>query len=475
MAKRLTHLEVENFMKLTLVDFPIKRGVTEISGKNKAGKTSTLNALAVFLDGLKVAPSEPINSNADRSRIRGRIGEMDVIRYIDTTKGGKYVTKLQFQPIDGKPYPATQAQLYDLIGEHSLDPVDFLKLDSKGLFKAFQVFVPGFDFAQALVDHKADYDRRTEVNRVATESRAAASLIVVPPGTADESIDEGGLVKKLQEAGTENARTVQRKANRDAHAAKASRLRESAKQLESNRSDTETTIRQTAADTVADLRRQIAALEERIAQTTANAETRILNDRKATQDAIAANNKEADELEAQLASAGPLPEIIDTALLTEQINKARATNEAIKRKAERAKHLATAEKYEAESKALTVSIEARKAAQRQAIADAKLPIAGLDFSDGEVRLNGQPFEQASMAEKLTVALAYTVKRNPELRLAWIRDASLLDDEAFACVERLAEEFDCDVLLETVRPIGKNAVVLEDGRVKSLPATEGAAA
>jgi len=76
-----------------------------------------------------------------------------------------------------------------------------------------------------------------------------------------------------------------------------------------------------------------------------------------------------------------------------------------------------------------------------------------------------------MAEKLTVALAYTVKRNPDLRLAWIRDASLLDDEAFACVERLAEEFDCDVLLETVRPIGKNAVVLEDGRVKSLPETQ----
>lgn len=473
--KRLTHLEVENFMKLTMVDFPIKRGVTEISGKNKAGKTSTLNALAVFLDGLKVAPSEPIHTGAERSRIKGRLGEMYVIRYIETGRNGKYTTKIQFQPIDGKPYPATQAQLYDLIGEHSLDPVDFLKLDSKGLFKAFQAFVPGFDFAKALLQHKADYDRRTEVNRVASESRAAASLIIVPAITPDEPIDEADLVKKLQEAGNENARTVQRRANRQTVAVKAVQLRESATQLKANLATTEANIRQGVADAVADFRRQIAALEERIEKATQDAELKILNDRKYVHDTVAANTKEAGELEAQIAAAGALPETIDTAALSEQINKARSTNESINRKAERAKHVATAVKYEAESKALTDSIKARQGAQRKAIADAKLPIEGLDFADGEVRLNDHPFEQASMAEKLTLALAYTVKRNPELRLAWIRDASLLDDEAYACIERLAEEFDCDVLLETVRPIGKNAVVLEDGRVKSLPAAEGAAA
>ncbi len=467
MTKRLTRLEVEGFMKCTLVDFPIRRGVTEISGKNKSGKSSTLTALAVFLEGMEVAPKKPINSNSDCCRIRGRIGEMDVIRTISHGKNGKFVTKIQFQPVEGRAYPATQAQLDDLIGEHSLDPLDFLKLDDKGLFKAFQVFVPGFNFAQATLDHKADYDRRTTVNRVADESRAAASLIIVPAGTPDEPVDVAGLVEKLQQAGTENSRTVQRKANRQTQAAKVAQLREEATQLETNFVSVEANIRNATDQTVEELRRQIAALEERIKKTESDAALKIINDRKWVQELAAAKRKEADDLEVQLVAAGPLPEIVDTVALSEQIKQGNATNEAVKRKAERAKHISTAETYEAESKALTNSIKARQAAQQKAIADANLPIAGLDFADGKVLLNGEPFEQASMAEKLTVALAYTVKRNPELRLAWIRDASLLDDEAFACVERLAEEFDCDVLLETVRPIGKNAVVLEDGRVKSL--------
>jgi hypothetical protein len=474
-VKRLSQLEVEYFKKLTLVNIPIKRGVTEISGDNGAGKSSAIDAVMVWLDGLKVAPPEPIHSGAERCRIRGRLGEMYVIRHIDIGKHGKYTTKIQFQPIDGKPYPATQAQLDDLIGEHCLDPVDFLKLDSKGLFKAFQVFVPGFDFARAALEHKADYDRRTEVNRVAKETRAAASLIIVPAKTPDEPIDEAELVKKLEAAGTENARTVQRRANRQTVAAKVVQLRENATQLQANLATMEANIRQSVADAVADFRRQIAVLEERIEKTNQDANLKMLNDRKYVQDTVAANIKEADELEAQIASAGELPKTIDTAELSKQINDARATNEAVNRKAERAKHISTAEKYEAESDVLTESIKIREAAKRKAIADAKLPIEGLDFVDGEVRLNDQPFEQASMAEKLTLALAYTVKRNPGLRLAWIRDASLLDDKAYARVERLAEEFDCDVLLETVRPIGKNAVVLEDGRVKSLPAEEGAAA
>lgn len=465
MSKRLTHLEVEGFMKLTMVDFAIKKGVTEISGKNGSGKSSALASIEVLLDGLKVAPVEPINSHCERTRIRGRIGEMDVIRHIEHGKGGKHTTRIQFQPIDGKAYPATQAQLNDLIGQHSLDPLDFLKLDAKGLFAAFQVFVPGFNFTQAAIDHKADYDRRTEVNRVAKEQRAAAGLIMVPTNTPDEPIDEAELVKKLQDAGIENARTVQRRANRQAVATKAAQLRLGAEQLEANWTTVKANIEKDAADNVADCERQIAALQARIEKIKQDTALKLINDRKYVDDKVAADTAEAQTLEAQLAAAGPLPDVIDTEALTKQISDARAINEAVKRKTERAKHLVTATQYEAESETLTESIKAREAAKKKAIADANLPLPGLDLTDGEVRLNGQPFEQASMAEKLTLGLAYTVKRNPTLRLAWIRDASLLDDEAYARVERLADEFDCDVLLETVRPIGKNVVILEDGRLK----------
>ena len=189
---RVSRLEVENFKRLTAVDITLPEGVTELSGPNGAGKSSILDSIAVWLDGLRVAPAEPIHRGAERSRIRGRLGEMYVIRHIEKKKGGGYTTRIQFEPIDGKPYPATQRQLDDLIGEHRLDPLDFLALDRKGKFDAFRAFVPGFDFAKAAREHDADFLRRTDVNRMAREARAAASLILVPEGTPEEPLDEQG-------------------------------------------------------------------------------------------------------------------------------------------------------------------------------------------------------------------------------------------------------------------------------------------
>ena len=84
-------------------------------------------------------------------------------------------------------------------------------------------------------------------------------------------------------------------------------------------------------------------------------------------------------------------------------------------------------------------------------------------------LNGVPFEQASTALKLKCGVAIAVAKNPKLRLVWIRDASLLDDKSYGQVEQLAKEFDAQLLLETVRPIGSDAIVLEDGQLKKKPA------
>src|SRR5665213_3667394 len=201
---RLFELEVENFQRVTLVNFAVKRGITELAGPNGAGKSSVIDAIAVWLDGLKVASDEPIHNGAQRARIRGRLGEMYVTRTISRDKKGAYTTEIKFEPVGGKAYPATQRQLSDLIGEHNLDPMDFVKLDTKGKFDALRAFVPGFDFLKASQDHAADFSRRTDVNRLAREASAAAALISIPNGTPAEPIDEAALVAELQEAGRFN-------------------------------------------------------------------------------------------------------------------------------------------------------------------------------------------------------------------------------------------------------------------------------
>lgn len=456
--KRLTELQVENYKRIVFLDLKLKPGITEISGRNGAGKSSALDAVAVWLDGMKVAPAEPIRQGAERSRIRGRLGEMYVTRTLRKLKSGTVTSEISFQPIDGKPYPATQKQLDDLIGEHQLDPLDFIALDRKGKFNALQAFVSGFDFAKAAREHSGEYARRTEVNRLAKDARAAASLILIPKGLPEESVDEQALVEELRRAADTNADIERRRAKRE----KAAEAVAAARAVIAS-TDEQIAVATRHAEEVRD--QEIARLEALIVQTRETCARTVATETNRIQKQAHEALARANELQQKLDSAEPLPPPVDTAELSTRIAAARETNAALTRVAEKRKHDNAAAKWEQESADLTANMEARQRAREQAIRDAKLPVAGIEFGDEETLLNGVPFDQASTAQKLRVAVALIVARNPNLRLAWIRDASLLDDESYAEMQRLAAEYDCDILIETVRPIGKDAVVLEDGRLK----------
>jgi energy-coupling factor transporter ATP-binding protein EcfA2 len=478
---RLHELEVEGFKKIRVVRFQLRKGITEISGRNGAGKSSILDSIAVWLDGMKVAPEKPIRTGCERARIRGRLGEMIVSREIRQGKNGKYTTSITFQPVEGKPYPATQRQLEDLIGAHHLDPLDFLTLDKRGKWDALKAFVPGFDFQRCANDQAADFARRTDVNRIAKEARAAASLILVPEGTPEEPVDEQALVQQLQAAGDANAELEARKGRREQAVRDVAALRQKAADALNEIEPTVGHIQIRTADQVGEIDRrireleqQIASLRERSNSLQAEALEEIKAEEQRLRETSAAHAAAADALQKRLDEAPELPAPVDTVALAQRIEAARLVNQAVTRAQERVKHAATAEKYEAESEQLTEQMKAREAAKRNAIASAKLPIPGIDFGDGEILYQGEPLEQASTAQKFRVAIARIVALNPELRLAWIRDASLLDDESYQELAKLAEEFDVDILLETVRPIGGDAVVLEDGRIKAEGAAESAA-
>jgi chromosome segregation ATPase len=458
--KRLTELQVENYKRIVFLDLKLKPGITEISGRNGAGKSSALDAVAVWLDGMKVAPAEPIRQGAERSRIRGRLGEMYVTRTLRKLKGGTVTNEISFQPIDGKPYPATQKMLDDLIGEHRLDPLDFIALDRKGKFAEFQAFVTGFDFAKATREHAGEYARRTEVNRLARDARAAASLISVPSNLPKEAPDERGLIDELQRAGDQNAETERRRGNRQ-------RAIETLEQCRAVVASAPSQIEVATQAAEQALEQEIARLRAAHVTRLASEVDRITGDMRAAQARI-------DDLQAKIEGADPLPEIVDTVAVAKRIEEARQVNAALTKLAERRRHESAAKKWEDESAELSASIEARQTAREKAISEAKLPIAGIEFGDEEILLNGVPFDQASTAQKLRVAMALIVARSPSLRLAWIRDASLLDDESYAEMQRLAAEYDCDILIETVRPIGKDAVVLEDGRLKQSDTEEAQA-
>ena len=62
--------------------------------------------------------------------------------------------------------------------------------------------------------------------------------------------------------------------------------------------------------------------------------------------------------------------------------------------------------------------------------------------------------------------------NPELRIAEIRDGSLLDDKTLAMIEEMAKEEDFQVWVEKVGDSGVG-VIIEEGEVKVNYAKETA--
>lgn len=461
---KVSELVVESFKKISRVAVKLGEHVTEISGPNGAGKSSFLDALWVLLDGKSVAPPELIRQGAHLCRIKGRIGEYLVTREFKRSKGGEITRSLRIER--GKEgMPSTETFLRQLIGEHMLDPGEFISLDVKGKFDALKAFVPGIDFAKVAREDKADRDRRTRAGNLRDEARASANMIIVPDRTPEALVDEADLTEKLGKAAETNADLARRRANRQRGTDDIARLRAEHANAQVHM-DEYTRARNASRDErVGGWRAEIERIQGLIAAEEAKAEQDIRGAHARIRETADEAERKAISIESAIEAAGPLPDPVDVVSLQEQLNAARKTNEHVRRRLDRDKHEKLADQYDEEYRQLTDSINARESAKQTAIAAAKLPVPEISFGDGELLLNGVPFEQASTAQKLRVGVAIAIQKNPTLRLAWIRDASLLDDESYQSVKHLSEEFDCQILLETVRAIGSDAILLEDGHLK----------
>ncbi len=123
--------------------------------------------------------------------------------------------------------------------------------------------------------------------------------------------------------------------------------------------------------------------------------------------------------------------------------------------------------YEHEADTLTEKLKAFDAAKETAISEAKMPVDGLGFGDGVVLLNGYPFADASKAEQIAASLQLAMASKPRLRVAFIRDGSLLDSDSMKVIAKIAEDLDIQIWIETVEKETPGAIVIEDGSVARI--------
>lgn len=434
---KIIALQAENIKKLVAIEIRPDGNVVQITGKNGQGKTSVLDSIWWALGGAANFQKVPIRKGADQARIRLDLGEIVVTRTFRPGKDGldnTVTTGLTVTNAEGAKFPSPQAMIDGLLGQLSFDPLAFSRMDPRQQFNTLRQFVPGVDFDAIDQANRNDYAKRTEINRRAKEERTLADKIEVT-GSAPELVNEATLVDDLEQAAKKNAEIEMRRANRE-------RLE---KDMEMKRQQIENLIRRAE-----DLRKQA---DEFLAQAKKlDDETHVTKDK--------------------LENALPLPDPIDVSVLRQKIAEAQKSNEEFTRRKEKSAHALAAAKLEGEAQALTLAMDKREAEKREAISGANLPIKNLSFGDGEIMMNGVPFNQASDAEQLRVSIAIAMALNPKLRVIRVRDGSLLDQDSLKLISEMADEADYQIWLERVDDSGKVGFVLEDGHVKhTVPAKE----
>jgi hypothetical protein len=437
---RIVSLTAENFKRLVAIEIRPDGRRVDITGRNKQGKTSVLDAIQVACDRASVDQRKLIRDGESEAVVTLDLGEIVVTRRI-TEKGDK----LSVESAEGARFTSPQTMLDQFFGKIGFDPHQFLRMEDKDqVAQLKQIAQLDVDIDELEGQERSAFDRRTTVNRDAKVKRNAAAAITVASGLPDQPIDDSAILDRLQAANDQNADIQTRKTNRENAIERIGEQRENAEKMKRDADKLN-------AD-ASELRRQADALDEQARQTLQQAEHTL---------------QQAAATEQRLQEAGALPEPIDVTGIRVELEHARQVNQKIQTRDRQREIQAEAEQLEAEAAELTQQIDDKRKAIADAIARAKMPVPGLGFADGRVTFNGFPFNQASAAEQLQVSFAIAKSANPTLRVVLIRDASLLDDDSLAQLEEMAKDGDYQIWLERVDGSGKVGFYIEDGAVAAV--------
>lgn len=468
---KIVRLQAENIMRLIAVDIAPEGNLITVGGKNSAGKSSVLNAIAMVLGGKDLCPDEPIRKGESEGFAELDMGDFVARRRFTRERGvctcvppGPYVTaeeatayqeavqnealdthqaecaRHQFAETkstltvvskDGARYPSPQAMLDKLLGRLTFDPLDFLRdKDQAATLRALVgLDVTPFEKARAEAAAKrASLKKQHDIK--------AAQLLGLPEhkdvGLVELSMDE--VSKAMLDAET---------------------LRKAAENEERNVERIKTDV-----DVVnRNLETALADVEELQAEV-----DKAIAHGKALADHL--QTRLADLSDAQDAAAIAHALVPDVKSIRQQLADVESTNIKVRanlKRQEAEKEIAELKGQAAQQDALVKKADASK---KTALETARFPIEGLSVSDDTVTYNGLPLSQASSSEQLRISTAIAIALNPTLRVLLVRNGNLLDDDGLAALAKQAEDAGAQVWCEYVASnAGEVSVFIEEGRVK----------
>lgn len=425
---KIVKLEAENVKRLRAVSIEPDGSIVVVRGNNAQGKSSVLDAIAYALGGKALQPAKVIREGEKEAIVRVELDGLTIER--KWTSNDRSV--LEVRAADGSKVSSPQTMLDSLVGRLSFDPLAYLNMPAPKQLEALQKVV-GLDFRELDEQRKRAYDARTEVNRTVHNTK-----IQLEPLRDFSDTEPVSLAELSDQVAVLSSRRADEQA--------------AAKKLKALVDDKRAAAARVRAQEV-----RIDTLRRQLEQESAHLQELMLE---------AERIERTDTSELQAVADHELETIEELETVKAKIKDAELINARARKVAERRRLEKILADNEGESDALTKQIEKIDAIKLSKIEAARFPVPGLSFGEVGVLYNGQPFEQASQAEKLRVSLGMGLALNPTLKVLLIRDASLLDEKSLQLVAEQAAGAGAQVWLEVV---GKNGIgiVIEDGEVEAV--------
>jgi hypothetical protein len=407
---RLLELRAENFKRIKILRIRPDGHLVRIEGRNSQGKSSALDAFMFALGGMKHAPEQPVRRGAKKAEVSVTLGDLVIERSI-TEKGSMSLTVT----LKDAPQASPQKVLDRMYSDLTFDPVAFNRMKPQEQADLLRRML-GIDMSPLDAKRSELYHERRVVGRQRDD--AWPGDLAPDPDLPTDEVSIADLLVRRDQASDSNKRRTS--------------LRERAVGFR---------------DRAVLEREGIEDLEQRIRELGIAAENR---------------EREAEKLEAE---AETIPEV-DLEPLNEKISAAESVNRRIRsadmHRERLASHTSLSERYEA----LTRSIDEIDETKRMQLSEAAFPYPGLSLSQqGDVTLNGVPFEQASSSEQLRASVAIGLAEHRPIRVMLVREGSMLDEASLGDLNRIAEEYDADILCERVSDSrAPTALIIEDGEV-----------
>lgn len=436
---QILSVRAKGFKGIELIEMRPKKTVTVLGGRNRQGKSSLLDGIAAALGGKKLCPEKPIRDGQDSACVTVELdGEptkmippITVTREFYRKEDGTVDSKLEIITKDGYKAPSPQTMLNDLMGKLGFDPESFLRMDPKKQAEVLRELV-GLDFSELDAEYKKIYDRRTVLTGEGKKLKSQLEAAPLHKDAPEQEVSVSQLAAQLNEVHAANRKNESQ--------------RELLRTLEHSAKAAETAIG--AAE------QEVARLQEQLARATG-----ALKSARDKHDDALGKVTEQTKLVNALKDQ-------DTSDIEKKIASAEELNRMVR---ENAKHNELAESVQAKQKEWLAAstrlkeIEAQKEEMRRS---AKWPVDGLGYDDTGVTYNGRPFAQGSSYEQRKVAMGICVALSPNLKFAFLKDGSLLDEESMVEFAELAAENGIQLFVERVGKGPECNIIIESGLVES---------